>query len=137
MVIKAGPLAKISPGRTLLYQLSVAAIVSPLGSYALNEPGIVNVSSLTVASLVYQTVWIASITYLAWFWLIRHYPASKLASFTFLTPIFGVMAGWLILDEPITPALLVAMVFVAAGVYLVNRKTPVPRSQWGQAANEE
>jgi len=127
VVIKAGPLSKISPARTLLYQLTVAAIVSPLGSYALNEPGIVKLSSLTIASLVYQTVWIASITYLAWFWLIRHYPASKLASFTFLTPLFGVMAGWLILDEPLTTALLVAMLFVAAGVYLVNRKTPNPQ----------
>ena len=74
-----------------------------------------------VASLLYQTVWVASATYLAWFWLIRHYPAPKLASFTFLTPLFGVFAGWLILDEPLTPALVVALVLVAMGVYLVNR----------------
>ncbi len=127
VVIKAGPLSQISPGRTLLYQLSISAIVLPLASFALDEPGIVNVSSLAVASLVYQTVWIASITYLAWFWLIRHYPASKLASFTFLTPLFGVLAGWLILDEPLTTALLVAMIFVAAGVYLVNRQAPFPQ----------
>jgi len=127
VVIKAGPLAQISPGRTLLYQLSVSAVVLPFGSLALNEPGIVDVSLLAVASLLYQTVWIASITYLAWFWLIRHYPAPKLASFTFLTPLFGVMAGWLILDEPLTAALLVAMFFVAAGVYLVNRKDYITR----------
>ena len=69
-----------------------------------------------------QTVWVAAITYLLWFWLIRQYPAPKLASFTFITPIFGVLAGWLILDEPLTVALLVALVFVAAGIYLVNRQ---------------
>lgn len=122
VVIKAGPLAQISPSRTLLYQLSISALILPFGSLALNEPGIVNVSPLAVASLLYQTVWIASATYLAWFWLIRHYPAAKLASFTFLTPLFGVFAGWFILDEPLTAALLVAVVLVAAGVYLVNRK---------------
>ena len=121
VVIKAGPLAKISPGRTLLYQLSVSALILPLGSFALGEPGIIRLSPLAVASLLYQTVWIASATYLAWFWLIRHYPAPKLASFTFLTPLFGVFAGWLILDEPLTPALVVALVLVAIGVYLVNR----------------
>lgn len=123
VVIKAGPLAQISPSRTLLYQLSVSAIILPLGSLALDEPGIVKVSSLAVASLLYQTVWIASVTYLAWFWLIRHYPAPKLASFSFLTPLFGVLAGWLILGEPLTALLLVALVLVAAGVYLVNRQT--------------
>ncbi|MGI9285538.1 MAG: DMT family transporter [Pseudomonadales bacterium] len=125
VVIKAGPLSKVSASKTLLYQLAVSAVVLPIGSLALDEPGIVNVSSLAIASLLYQMVWIASITYLAWFWLIRHYPGPKLASFTFLTPLFGVLAGWLVLDEPLTVALLVALVMVAVGVYLVNRQTNV------------
>ncbi len=123
VVIKAGPLAKVSASKTLLYQLAVSALVLPIGSWALKEPGIVNVSSLAIASLMYQTAWIASITYLAWFWLIRHYPGPKLASFTFLAPLFGVFAGWLVLDEPLTVALLAALVMVAAGVYLVNRQS--------------
>ena len=123
VVIKAGPLARVSASKTLLYQLAVSAVVLPVGSWALGEPGIVNVSSLAVASLLFQTLWIASVTFLAWFWLIRHYPGPKLASFTFLTPLFGVLAGWLILNEPLTVALLLALVMVAVGVYLVNRPT--------------
>lgn len=122
IVIKAGPLAHIAASRTLLYQLAVSAVILPLGSIALSEPAVVSLSRLTIASLLYQTVWIAAITYLLWFWLIRQYPAPKLASFTFITPIFGVLAGWLILNEPLTLALLVGMVFVAAGIYLVNRQ---------------
>ncbi len=121
VLIKASPLAQIAPSRTLLYQLSVSAVVLPLGSLALNEPGIVKLTFVAVTSLLYQTVWIASITYLAWFWLIRHYPAPRLASFSFLAPLFGVMAGWWILDEPVTAGLMLAMVLVAAGIYLVNR----------------
>ena len=122
VVIKAGPLATVAASKTLIYQLAISAALLPIGSWMLGEPGIINVNSFTIASLVYQGVWIAAITYLAWFWLIRHYPAPKLASFTFLTPIFGVLAGWLILGEPVTPQLLIAMAFVAAGVYLVNRQ---------------
>ena len=98
-------------------------MILPILSWSLNEPGVVNVSVLAVAIMLYQTVWIASVTFLTWFWLIRHYPAPKLASFTFIAPLFGVLAGWLVLDEPLTPALLIAMVTVAVGVYLVNRKT--------------
>jgi len=121
VVIKAGPLAQASAAKTLLYQLAVSAIVLPFGSWALGEPGIVHLSSFAVASLAYQTIWIASITYLAWFWLIRHYPAPKLASFTFVTPIFGVIAGWFVLNEPLTPMLIAALALVAAGIYFVNR----------------
>jgi drug/metabolite transporter (DMT)-like permease len=128
VVIKAGPLTGIPASKTLLYQLAISAVLLPLGSWALDEPGILRMSPLAIGSLLYQTVWIASITYLAWFWLIRHYPGPKLASFTFLTPIFGVLAGWMVLDEPLTVALLVAMALVAAGVYLVNRQSAVARA---------
>ena len=122
VVIKAGPLAGVSASKTLLYQLAVSATVLPIGSLAIGEPGVVNLSSLAIASLSFQTLWIASITFLAWFWLIRHYPGPKLASFTFLTPLFGVIAGWLILDERLTVAMLLALAMVAVGVYLVNRQ---------------
>ncbi|HSQ86099.1 MAG TPA: DMT family transporter, partial [Desulfobacterales bacterium] len=81
--------------------------------------------------IAYQTVWVAFITYLAWFWLIRHYPPSRLASFTFLTPLFGVFAGALLLDEPITGGLLLALVLVGAGIYLVNRADAAELEQKG------
>ena len=64
----------------------------------------------------------AFVTYLAWFWLVRHYPAPRLASFTFLAPLFGVAAGGLLLAEPMSPGLLVALALVATGIWLVNRR---------------
>ncbi|RJP20054.1 MAG: DMT family transporter [Deltaproteobacteria bacterium] len=121
VLIKASPLAKIAPGKTLLYQLAVSAVLLPLASAAMGEAGIIRLTPWIVACLVYQTVWIAFITYLAWFWLVRHYPASRLASFTFLTPLFGVIAGGTILREPITGKLLIALMLVGTGIYLVNR----------------
>lgn len=126
VLIKAGPLANIAAGKTLLYQLSVSAVVLPIGSVALGEPGIVRMTPLVAACLLYQTVWVAFITYLAWFWLVRHYPASRLASFTFLTPLFGVIAGGALLRESITTRLLIALVLVGTGIYLVNRPAAGP-----------
>jgi drug/metabolite transporter (DMT)-like permease len=49
------------------------------------------------------------------------YSANRLSAFTFLTPIFGVLAGYLVLDEPLTPAFGAAVALVAAGLILVNR----------------
>jgi drug/metabolite transporter (DMT)-like permease len=121
VMIRATPLARIPASKTLLYQLLVSALVLPLGSLFKGEGGVARLTPLVMASLAYQIIWVAFITYLTWFWLLRRYPPSRLASFTFLTPIFGVLAGGLLLNEPITRMLVVALVLVGSGIYLVNR----------------
>jgi drug/metabolite transporter (DMT)-like permease len=65
---------------------------------------------------------VAFVSYLAWFWLLTRYPASHLHAYTFWTPLFGLLAGWLLLGEPVTPPLVVAMGCVALGIHLVNRQ---------------
>jgi drug/metabolite transporter (DMT)-like permease len=64
---------------------------------------------------------VESITFVIWFALILCYSASRLSAFTFLTPLFGVAAGHVVLDEPITLAFAAAVVLVVAGLVLVNR----------------
>ena len=81
------------------------------------------ISRAGLGSLAFQIVVVTFASYLVWFWLIRHYPATRLASFTMLTPVFGLLLGALLLAEPITARLLVALATVAAGIFLVNRKT--------------
>ena len=121
VLIKASPLSRISPAKTLLYQLVVSAVALPIGALVIGESGIVLMSPLIVASLAYQSIWVAFITYLVWFWLIRRYFVSRIASFSFLTPFFGVVAGHLLLDEAISSSLIVALILVGAGIYMVNR----------------
>ena len=77
------------------------------------------------ASIAFQSVIVAFASYLAWFWLLGHYPATRLASFTLLTPLFGLALGALLLKEPITLRLGIAVIGVCAGIYRVNR--PVRR----------
>jgi uncharacterized membrane protein len=122
LVIKGSRLAKVSPAKTLFYQLAGSALVLPFVSLALGEPGLIALTPLVLASLAYQTVLVAFASYLAWFWLVATYPAGRLAAFSFLTPIFGVLAGALLLGERISPALAVALGLVALGIWLVNRR---------------
>ncbi len=124
VLVKAGPLSRIRPGKTLLYQLAVSALFLPIGSLIKDESGIVRMTPVIAGCLAYQIVWVAFITFLAWFWLVRKYPASRLASFTFLTPIFGVIAGSVLLKEPISDMLLLTLFLVGTGIYLVNRPAP-------------
>jgi drug/metabolite transporter (DMT)-like permease len=122
VLVKASRLARISPSKTLLYQLAGSAAVLPFVSLALGEKGIVDPTPLVLGALAFQTVLVAFVTYLAWFWLITRYPASQLSAFSFLTPLFGLVAGGVLLGEPITGALVLAMLLVGAGIYLVNRR---------------
>ena len=96
LVVKASPLARIAPEKTLLYQLAVSALILPLTSLFLGESGVTLLSPAVVSALLFQTVVVASASYLAWYWLIRRYSATRLSSFSFLTPVFGVLAGALL-----------------------------------------
>jgi drug/metabolite transporter (DMT)-like permease len=124
VVVKATRLATISPNKTLFYQLGISGLVLPFASLALGEPGIFAPTPFIAATLAFQTVIVAFITYLAWFWLVAHYPAGRLSSFSFLTPLFGLIAGGVLLGEAISAALVMAMALVGAGIWLVNRSTP-------------
>jgi drug/metabolite transporter (DMT)-like permease len=127
LAVKATPLARAAPEKTLLYQLGVSAVVLPLLSLAFGEPRVFAPSAAVWASLAFQIVVIAATSYLTWFWLVRHYPATRLSSFSFLTPVMGVLAGVVLLDEPLTPALFAALALVGAGIWVANR--PAPRER--------
>lgn len=120
LVVKASALARVSAEKTLLYQLGVSAVVLPPLALLLGEPGVFAPSVTVWASVAFQIFVVASSSYLAWFWLIRHYPATRLSSFSFLTPVMGVLAGVALLGEPLTPAVIIALVLVGAGIWMAN-----------------
>jgi drug/metabolite transporter (DMT)-like permease len=127
LTIKATALARAAPEKVLLYQLGVSAVALPLLSLAFAEPGVFAPTPVVWASLGFQIVVIASSSYLAWFWLIRHYPATRLSSFSFLTPVMGVLAGVVLLGEPFTVGVFVALLLVGTGIWIANRPPPRPR----------
>jgi len=127
LVLRGSRLSSALPEKTLLYQLAVSGAALAAGSVAAGEAWPASVSALggiTLASLLFQTVVVTFGSYLVWFWLVRHYPATRLSAFTLLTPVFGLLAGVLLLGEPATPRLLVALVAVAGGIALDNRRPP-------------
>ncbi len=122
--IKASKLGKISPNRTLLYQLAVSGVMLPPISLLIGEPGFFDPTPIVMASFAFQVVLVVPVSFLTWFWLISRYPASRVAAFIFLAPLFGVFFGVVLLDEPLTLTLIAAAALVATGLYLVNRPAP-------------
>ena len=126
LAVRATRLGQASAEKTLLYQLAgLGAAAAGGGRPVGGAPLPHRLSTLAWAALLFQVVVVTFASYLLWFWLIRHYPATRLSSFTMLTPVFGLLLGALLLAEPVTGRLLFALATVAAGIFLVNRKTAV------------
>lgn len=122
LAIRGTRLSSASAEKTLLYQLAVSGALLLLAALVQGAALPTRLSTLAWASLGFQIVIVTAVSYLVWFWLIRSYPATRLASFTLLTPVFGLLLGALLLGEPITTRLVVALAAVAAGIVLVNRR---------------
>ena len=122
VVIRTTALSSVAPAKQLLYQVGVSAAVLPWLSLGLGEPWVWQFSAFAWSSLLAQALIGAFVSYLAWMWMLAHYPATKISVFVFLTPVFALLfgAGWL--GEPVTTGLVVALVLVAVGIVLVNRR---------------
>jgi drug/metabolite transporter (DMT)-like permease len=120
LIVRTTELKTLRPEVQLLWQLVVSApilfVAAAFFGPALREPELIH-----WAGLGFQIVAVVSAGFLFWFWLLTLYPASSVAAFAFLAPIFGVSLGWLVLDEPVGPGILVALVLVCLGLILVNR----------------
>jgi drug/metabolite transporter (DMT)-like permease len=122
IVVRTTTLGQIQPERTLFFQLffSSIALIGLCIAYGIPLPDTLSINAM--ASLFLQSVIIAAASYLFWFWLLRHYLASKVSAFSFLTPMFGLLFGFFLAGDPINSSLIAAFISIVLGIYLVNRR---------------
>lgn len=121
VLVRVTSLRHVSAPKLMLYQLAVSAILLSIAAYALGDAMPTQLSWLAIGSLAYQTLWVASVTFVGWMWLVSRYRSAELASFGFITPVLGVAAGWAIMGDPLSPFFVLAVTLVAGGIVLVNR----------------
>ena len=126
IVIKATPLRRADPVKVLLYQIAAATLLAPVAAYALGEGAPRPLSTTTAAALLWQGVAVVGVSYALWFWVLKRYAAAELSAFTFVTPLVGVFAGWLVFGETVTAGFALAIALVIVGLALVS--SPQPRA---------
>lgn len=126
LVVKSTRLLQAPAEKALSYQLAVSVPILGLSALLFGETVTAWPRSIPLISLIYQTFWVVGLTFLIWFALIKSYSASRLSAFTFLTPLFGVIGGYAIMNDPIAPVFIAAAVLVIAGLILVNRPPAKP-----------
>jgi drug/metabolite transporter (DMT)-like permease len=122
VAIRATNLTRLSAEKLLFYQLAVSTVVLGLLSHGMGEPWGNTWSGFAIGSVVVQTVVGAFASYLAWMWMLGHYPATQISAFVFLTPLFALLFGVLWQGEAVTLPLVMSLTLVAVGIVLVNRK---------------
>jgi drug/metabolite transporter (DMT)-like permease len=121
MLLRASAMSRVPGEATLLWQLGVSSPFLLLAAFFFG-PLVRDFEPVHVWLMGYQVVAVALFCFMAWLLLIRIYPASTVASFSFLTPVFSVFFAWAILGEPLRPLVLAGLGLVAVGIYLINRR---------------
>ncbi len=129
LLLRTTRLAQLSAEMNLLYQLAISGVLLTAFAYApfdafkevFGEP-IREPTPILWAIFAFQVISVACVGFLTWIWLLSIYPATKMTSFSLLTPIAGVAFGWLIFNDELTPLFILALLLVGAGLLLVNRQ---------------
>ena len=124
LVAKGTRLRFAAPEKALGYQVALSIPILALAAWLSGETLTHTPGALSLSLVAFQSVWVVGTTFTLWFALIQTYSASKLAAFTFITPLFGVVASYLIMHDTLTLAFGAAALLVIAGLYLVNRPGP-------------
>lgn len=119
VVVRCSRLSSAPATMTLLYQL-VGGFIVLTGAVLASGQTSFELTPAVWASLTFQTLVVAFASFLVWFWLLRHYLASQLGVFSFLTPLFGVMLGAWLLDETLEAGFVLGAVPLMAGIALVG-----------------
>ncbi|NLZ10363.1 MAG: DMT family transporter [Alcaligenaceae bacterium] len=119
VVIRCSKLSNTPATVTLMYQLVGAFVLLLAAAFVMGQARI-NFTPVAIGSVLFQGVVVSFITFLTWFWLLRNYLASRLGVFSFMTPMFAIVFGVWLLDEPLDTRFLVGAVLVAAGIVLVS-----------------
>jgi drug/metabolite transporter (DMT)-like permease len=121
LMVKGSRLLRAPAEKTLAYQVAVSIPILALGAAISGESIAHMPGPLSLGLMAYQALWVVGTTFLIWVFLIKSYSASKLSSFTFMTPLFGVIGGYFVMHDTLTLAFAGAALLVMAGLYLVNR----------------
>ena len=120
LTLRTTTLSEAPSLRTVAYQLAVAAAVLLPATALLGGFTEMQLTPLAVASLSFQALIVSFAALLLWFWLLRRYLASRIGVFAFLSPIFGVVFGVVLMGDPISMNFAIGGIALLAGLLLVN-----------------
>ncbi len=107
--------------RLLIWQMAISLPIFFGLSFCFEGLDSYHFTPNALLAIVYQGLVVGGFCFVGWTLILKQHSPTKLTAFFFATPLFGVALSYLILNEPITINLAFGAIFVAYGIYLVNR----------------
>lgn len=114
---------RFEPYQIVMYQMIFAVPVFLICAFVWDRPMMLHPDTKVIGALLYQSVVTAAFGFLAWTYLLQRYGTVALHSFVFIMPIAGVVLGGMVLNEPITGKILLALGFIVSGIFIIHFKT--------------
>jgi drug/metabolite transporter (DMT)-like permease len=119
VVIRTTRISTLPATQALLYQLTCAFVLLLPAAWLMGQTTF-HSTPMVWGGLAFQAIVVSFASFLVWFWLLRHYLASRLGVFSFMTPLFGVLLGAWLLGESVEPSFLAGASMVLSGIVLVS-----------------
>lgn len=104
-------------------EMLVGGVLLMIAGLITGEANVLNVAAISTRSLVamlYLTVFGSIIALTAYVWLLKTVHPSRVATYTYVNPVIAIILGWLVLSEPITFQMLIAVVIIILAVVLIT-----------------
>ncbi|HET6293735.1 MAG TPA: EamA family transporter [Kribbella sp.] len=105
-----------------LYEMAIGGAAMVLIGVLRGEPGRLHLGEVEAKgwiALAYLVVFGSLLAYSAYSYLLANAPISLIGTYAYVNPVVAVFLGWLILDEHVTPKILLGGAVVVLGVALV------------------
>ena len=109
------------------YQMLFGGLILFVGSFLLENPSF-QVTALSITILLWLALMASIVQFAVWFYLLQTGEPGKTSAFLFLAPFFGVLTGWLLLDETIAWNVILGGVCIFIGIFMVNWTAKVVKS---------
>ena len=103
------------------YQMLFGGILLLLCSLLLEVP-VFTINAESVVILLWLAIMSSIVQFAVWYYLLQNSDPGKTSAYLFLAPFFGVLTGWLLLNEPLNPSIIIGGAFIFTGIFLVNRR---------------
>lgn len=101
------------------YQMLFGGLILFLSSFILEKP-FFEVTTTSILILLWLAIMASIVQFAVWFYLLHIGDPGKTSAFLFLAPFFGVLSGWILLQEPIHWYVMLGGVFIFIGIFLAN-----------------
>lgn len=122
LCVRLTRLQEVAPETQLFWQLLVSAPLLLLLTPVYGGDWVREFDGFQALIFTAHALGVVAFGYVFWFWLLLRYPASSVASFSFLTPVLSALLGWAVLSEPVSSVTPLALALLVTGLWLINRR---------------